>query len=143
MRLRALADGFLVTGFDSFGIETPSSRRVRASVDEAPIMTDTEDEAPVVIFDEIQAAWMRNKPRPLLNGDGTMAIGVNQPRWENQDPTLYARDMATHYFQELLSSPLSNRISKCSNPICKRYFLRKRARKTAINAVATAEIAGS
>jgi hypothetical protein len=132
IRLRAFVDGFLQTGIDSSGIETPSSRRVRASVDEAPIMTVSADEAPVVIFDEIQASWLRNQPRPLLNGDGTMAIGVNQPRWENQNPELYARDMATHYFQELLSSSLWNRIGKCSNPTCKRYFLRKRQRKTAI-----------
>jgi len=131
-RLRAFVDGFLQTGIDSNGIETPSSRRVRASVDEAPIMTVSVDEAPVVIFDEIQASWLRNQPRPLLNGDGTMAIGVNQPSWENQDPRLYAHDMATHYFQELLASPLFTRIGKCANPTCKRYFLRKRQRKTAI-----------
>ncbi|NYF90816.1 hypothetical protein RBB79_14455 [Tunturiibacter empetritectus] len=132
IRLRAFVDGFLQTGIDSNRIETPSSRRVRASVDEAPIMTVSADEAPVVIFDEIQASWLRNQPMPLLNGDGTMAIGVNQPRWKNQDPILYARDMATHYFQELLASPLSTRIGKCTNPTCKRYFLRKRQRKTAI-----------
>ncbi len=132
IRLRAFVDGFIQTGIDSNGIETPSSRRVRASVDEPPIMTVSIDEAPAVIFDEIQASWLRNQPRPLLNGDGTMAIGVNQPRWENQNPELYARDMATHYFQELLSSPLWTRIGKCANPTCKRYFLRKRQRKTAI-----------
>jgi hypothetical protein len=132
IRLRAFVDGFLQTGIDNNGIETPSSRRVRASVDEAPIMTISADEDPVVIFDEIQASWLRNQPRPLLNGDGTMAIGVNQPRWQNQDPKLYARDMATHYFQELLESPLSTLIGKCANPTCKRYFLRKRQRKTAI-----------
>ncbi len=132
IRLRAFVDGFLQTGIDSNGVETPSSRRVRASVDEAPIMTVSTGEAPVVIFDEIQASWLRNQPRPLLNGDGTMAIGVNEPRWENQDPILYARDMATHYFQELLASPLWTRIGKCANPTCKRYFLRKRQRKTAI-----------
>lgn len=61
-----------------------------------------------------------------------MTIGVSQPRWENQDPEVYARDMVTHYFQELLSSPCWTRIGKCSNPICKRYFLRKRQRKTVI-----------
>ena len=132
IRLRAFVDGFLQTGLDSSGIEKPSSRRVRASVDEAPIMTVSADEAPVVIFDEIYESWRRNQPRPLLNGDGTMAIGVNQPRWENQDPQLYARDMATYYFQELVSSPLWPRIGKCANPACKRYFLRKRQRKTAI-----------
>ena len=131
-RLRAFVDGFLQTGIDSSGIEIPSSRRVRASVDEAPIMTVSVDEAPVVIFDEIYESWRRNQPRPLLNGDGTMAIGVNQPRWENQDPNQFARDTATYYFQELLSSPLWTRIGKCANPICKRYFLRKRQRKTAI-----------
>ena len=60
IRLRAFVDGFLQTGIDSSGIETPSSRRVRASVDEAPIMTVSADEAPVVIFDEIQASWLRN-----------------------------------------------------------------------------------
>jgi hypothetical protein len=81
--LVANPDGFLQTGLDSSGIEKPSSRRVRASVDEAPIMTVSADEAPVVIFDEIYESWRRNQPRPLLNGDGTMAIGVNQPRWEN------------------------------------------------------------
>jgi hypothetical protein len=132
IRLRAFVDGFLQTGIDSSGIEKPLSRRVRASVDETPIMTVSADEAPVVIFDEIQASWLRNQPRPLLNGDGTMAIGVSQPRWENQAPELYARDMATHYFQELLSSPLWTRIGKCANSTCKRYFLRKRQRKTAI-----------
>lgn len=132
VRLHAFVDGFIQTGIDSSGVETPSSRRVRASVDEPPIMTVSADEAPVVIFDEISASWRRNLPRPLLNGDGTMAIGVNQPRWENQDPELYARDMATYYFQELLSSPFWTRIGKCGNPLCKRYFLRKRQRKTAI-----------
>jgi hypothetical protein len=132
VRLRAFVDGFIQTGFDSNGIETPSSRRVRASVDEAPIMTVSADEAPVVIFDEIYESWRRNQPRPLLNGDGTMVIGVNQPRWENQDPNQFARDTATYYFQELLSSPLWTRIGKCANPTCKRYFLRKRQRKTAI-----------
>jgi hypothetical protein len=131
-RLRAFVDGFIQTGIDGDGIETPSSRRVRASVDESPIMTVSTDEAPVVIFDEIYESWRRNQPRPLLNGDGTMAIGVNQPRWENQDPKLYARDMATYYFQELLSSPFRSCIGKCTNPICNRYFLRKRQRKTAI-----------
>src|SRR5579862_3711092 len=55
VRLRAFVDGFLQTGIDRSGIETPSNRRVRASVDEAPIMTVSADEAPVVIFDEIQA----------------------------------------------------------------------------------------
>ena len=132
IRLRAFVDGFLQTGIDSNGIEIPSSRRVRASAAEAPIMTVSTREAPVAIFDEIQASWMRNLPRPLLNGDGTMAIDANQPRWENQDPILYARDMATYYFQELLASPLGTRIGKCANSTCKRYFLRKRQRKTAI-----------
>jgi len=95
-------------------------------------MTVSVDETPVVIFDEIYESWRRNQPRPLLNGDGTMAIGVNQPRWENQAPELYARDMATYYFQELLSTPFRSCIGKCTNPVCKRYFLRKRQRKTAI-----------
>ena len=132
IRLRAFVDGFLQTGIDGSGIETPSSRRVRASADEAPIMTVSADEVPVVIFDEIYESWQRNQPRPLLNGDGTMAIGVSQPRWGNQDPNQFARDTATYYFQELLSSPLWTRIGKCANPTCKRYFLRKRQRKTAI-----------
>lgn len=132
IRLRAFVDGFLQTGIDGSGIETPSSRRVRASADEAPIMTVSTDEGPVVIFDEIYESWRRNQPRPLLNGDGTMAIGVSQPRWENQDPNQFARDTATYYFQELLSSPLWTRIGKCANPSCNRYFLRKRQRKTAI-----------
>jgi len=131
-RLRAFVDGFIQTGIDSSGIEIPSSRRVRASVNEAPIMTISADEAPVVIFDEIYESWRRNLPRPLLNGDGTLAIGVSQPRWENQAPELYARDMATYYFQELLESPFWSYIGKCANPICKRYFFRKRQRKTPI-----------
>jgi hypothetical protein len=131
-RLRAFVDGFIQTGIDSSGIETPSSRRVRASVDESPIMTVSADETPVVIFDEIYESWRRNQPRPLLNGDGTMAVGVHQPRWENQAPELYARDMATYYFQELLDSPFWSCVGKCANPVCKRYFLRKRRRKTAI-----------
>jgi hypothetical protein len=131
-RLRAFVDGFIQTGIDSSGIETPSSRRVRASVDESPIMTVSANETPVVIYDEIYESWRRNQPRPLLNGDGTMAVGVSQPRWENQAPELYARDMATYYFQELLSSPFWSCIGKCVNPACKRYFFRKRQRKTAI-----------
>ena len=132
IRLRAFVDGFIQTGIDSSGVETPSSRRVRASVDESPIMTVSADETPVVVFDEIYESWRRNQPRPLLNGDGTLAVGVGQPRWENQVPELYARDMATYYFQELLESPFWTCIGKCANPICKRYFLRKRQRKTAI-----------
>jgi hypothetical protein len=132
IRLRGFVDGFIQTGIDSSGIETPSSRRVRASVDESPIMTVSADEAPVVIFDEIYESFRRNQPRLLLNGDGTMAVGVGQPRWENQAPELYARDMATYYFQELLASPFWSCIGKCANPVCKRYFLRKRQRKTAI-----------
>jgi hypothetical protein len=131
-RLRAFVDGFIQSGIDSSGIETPSSRRVRAAVDESPIMTVSADKTPVVIFDEIYESWRRNQPRPLLNGDGTMAVGVNQPRWENQAPELYARDMATYYFQELLTSPFWSCIGKCANPVCRRYFLRKRQRKTAI-----------
>jgi len=131
-RLRAFVDGFIQTGIDSSGIEIPSSRRVRASVNETPIMTVSADETPVVIFDEIYESWRRNQPRPLLNGDGTLAVGVGQPRWANQAPELYARDMATYYFQELLESPFWSCIGKCANPICKRYFLRKRQRKTAI-----------
>jgi hypothetical protein len=130
--LRAFVDGFIQTGIDSSGVETPSSRRVRASVDESPIMTVSADETPVVIFDEIYESWRRNQPRPLLNGDGTMAVGVSQPRWQNQAPELYARDMATYYFQELLASPFWSCIGKCANQRCKRYFLRKRQRKTAI-----------
>ena len=132
IRLRAFVDGFIQTGIDASGAETPSSRRVRASVDESPIMTVSADETPVVIFDEIYESWRRNQPRPLLNGDGTMAIGASQPRWENQAPELYARDMATYYFQELLASPFVSCIGKCVNPVCKRYFFRKRQRKTAI-----------
>jgi len=132
IRLRAFVDGFIQTGIDNSGIETPSSRRVRASVDEPPIMTVSAEETPVVIFDEIYESWRRNQPRPLLNGDGTLAIGVDQPRWENQAPELYARDMATYYFQELLESQFWSCIGKCANPGCKRYFLRKRRRKTAI-----------
>lgn len=131
-RLRAFVDGFIQTGIDSGGIETPSSRRVRASVDESPIMTLSEDETPVVIFDEIYESFSRNQPRPLLNGDGTMAVGVGRPRWDNQAPELYARDMATYYFQELLESPFWSSIGKCANPVCKRYFVRKRKRKAAI-----------
>jgi hypothetical protein len=53
IRLRAFVDGFIRTGIDGSGIETPSSRRVRASVDEPAIMTVSTDETPVVIFDEI------------------------------------------------------------------------------------------
>jgi hypothetical protein len=104
IRLRAFVDGFIQTGIDSNGVETPSSRRVRASVDEPPILTVSADEPPVSIFDEIYESFRRNQPRPLLNGNGTIAIGANQPRWENQAPELYARDMATYYFQELLAS---------------------------------------
>jgi len=132
VRLRAFVDGFIQTGIDSSGVETPSSRRVRASVDESPIMTVSADETPVVIFDEIYESWRRNQPRPLLNGDGTTAVGAGQPRWENQAPELYACDMATYYFQELLASQYWSCIGKCANPVCKRYFLRKRNRKTAI-----------
>jgi hypothetical protein len=132
IRLRAFVDGFIQTGIDSNGVETPSSRRVRASVDESPIMTVSADESPVVIFDEIYESWRRNQPRPLLNGDGTTAVGVDRPRWENQAPELYARDMATYYFQELLASSFWSCIGKCANQVCKRYFLRKRQRKTAI-----------
>lgn len=132
VRLRAFVDAFIRTGIDRSGVETPSSRRVRASADESPIMTVSADEAPVVIFDEIYESWRRNQPRPLLNGDGTRAIGENRPNWENQAPELYARDMATYYFQELLESPFWSCIGKCANPVCKRYFLRKRNRKTAI-----------
>ena len=95
-------------------------------------MTVSADETPVVIFDEIYESWRRNQPRPLLNGNGTLAVGVGQPRWENQAPELYARDMATYYFQELLESPFWSCIGKCANPVCNRYFLRKRRRKTAI-----------
>ena len=131
-RLRAFVDGFIRTGIDSSGIETPLSRRVRASVDESPIMTVSADETPVVIFDEIYESFRRNLPRPLLNGDGTMAVGVNRPHWRNQAPELYARDMATYYFQELLDSPFWSCIGKCANLVCKRYFLRTRRRKTAI-----------
>src|SRR5258708_34684733 len=72
-RLCAFVDGFIQTGIDSSGIETPSSRRVRASVDEPPIMTVSADETPVVIFDEIYELFRRNQPRPFLNSDGTMA----------------------------------------------------------------------
>ena len=132
IRLRAFVDGFIQTGIDSDGIESPSSRRVRASANESPIMTVSADEAPVVIFDEIYESFGRNLPRPLLNGDGTMAVGVHQPRWENQAPELYARDMATYYFQELLDSPFWSCIGKCTNPVCKRYFFRRRRRKTVI-----------
>lgn len=132
IRLRAFVDGFIQTGIDSNGVETPSSRRVRASVDEAPIMTVSADESPVVIFDEIYESWRRNQPRPLLNGDGTTAVAVNQPRWEHQAAELYARDMATYYFQELLASPFWSCIGKCVNPSCERYFLRKRQRRTAV-----------
>jgi hypothetical protein len=132
IRLRAFVDGFIQTGIDSDGIETPSSRRVRASVDESPIMTVSADEAPVVIFDEIYESWCRNKPRPVLNGDGTLGVAVGQPLWQNQALELYARDTATYYFQEFLDSPCRSRIGKCSNPVCKRYFLRKRRRKAAI-----------
>lgn len=131
-RLRAFVDGFIQTGIDSSGIETPSSRRVRASAGESPIMTVSDDETPVVIFDEIYESWRRNQPRPFLNGDGTLAVSHHQPRWENQGSELYARDMATYYFQELLGSPFWSCIGKCANPICKRYFLRKRRRKTSI-----------
>jgi hypothetical protein len=131
-RLRAFVDGFIQTGIDSSGIETPLSRRVRASVDESPIMTVSVDETPAVIFDEIYESFRRNLPRPLLNGDGTMAVGVGRPHWGNQAPELYARDMATYYFQELLESPFWSCIGKCANPVCKRYFFRKRRRKTAI-----------
>jgi hypothetical protein len=35
IRLRAFVDGFIQTGIDSSGIETPSSRKVRASVEES------------------------------------------------------------------------------------------------------------
>lgn len=131
-RLRAFMDGFIQTGIDSSGIETPSTRRVRASADESPIMTVSADETPVVIFDEIYQLFSRNQPRPLLNSDGTTAVGVWQPRWDNQDPELYARDMATYYFQELLASPFWSCIHKCANPACKRYFFRKRRSKMAI-----------
>jgi len=132
IRLRAFVDGFIRTGIDSSGIETPSSRRVRASVDESPIMTVSADETPVVIFDAIRESWHRNQPWPLLNSDGTKAVAVSQPRWENQAPELYARDMATYYFQELLESPFLSCIGKCVNPNCKRYFFRQRQRKTAV-----------
>ena len=132
IRLRAFVDGFIQTGIDNSGIETPSSRRVRASADESPIMTVSADETPAVIFDEIYESWRRNLPRPLLNGDGTRAIGESRPHWQNQAPELYARDMATYYFQELLESRFWSCIGKCANPICKRYFFRKRQRKTAI-----------
>ena len=132
IRLRGFVDGFIQTGIDSNGVETPSSRRVRASVDEPLILTVSVDEPPVPIFDEIFESFRRNQPRPLLNSDGTIAIGVGQPRWENQGPELYARDMATYYFQELLASPFWSCIGKCANPVCKRYFLRQRQRKRPI-----------
>jgi hypothetical protein len=121
-QLRDLVDAFIQTGIDSNGIETPPRRRVRASVDERPIP----------IFDVIYEWFVRNKPIPALNNDGTIAILAVQPKVAGATHEQYARDMAVYHFQELLTSALWSRIGKCANPACRRYFLRQRKRTAPI-----------
>jgi hypothetical protein len=116
--LRSLVGEFIQTGIDRNGIETPSSRRVRASVDEPPIP----------IFDVLYEWFVRNKPMPALNSDGTIAILAGQPRLNERTHEQYARDMAIYYFQELLASPFWSRVGKCANLDCTQYFLRRRRR---------------
>ena len=65
-RLRAFVNGFIQTGIDSNGIEIPSSRRVRASANETPIMTVSADETPVVILDEIYESWRRKSATTIV-----------------------------------------------------------------------------
>jgi hypothetical protein len=120
--LRALVDGFIQTGVDENGVETPSNRRVRAAVDEPPIP----------IFDVLYEWFVRNKPMPALTNDGTIAILAGQPRFDGRSLEQYGRDMAIYYFQELLASPLWTRIGKCTNRHCGQYFVRQRRRKTPI-----------
>jgi hypothetical protein len=121
-QLHDLLDAFIQTGIDRDGIETPSNRRVRASVDGPPIP----------IFDVLYDWFVRNKPMPALCNDGTIAILAGQPRVNGISHEQYARDMAIYYFQELLASPLWSRVGKCANPGCGRYFLRQRLRKAPI-----------
>jgi hypothetical protein len=121
-QLRALVDEFIQTGIDESKVETPSNRRVRAAVDEPPIP----------IFDVLYEWFVRNKPMPALNSDGTIAILAGRPRLDGRSPEQYARDMAIYYFQELLASPLWTRIGKCTNSHCGQYFLRQRRRKNPI-----------
>lgn len=120
--LRELVDQLIETGVDQDGIETPSNRRVRASVDEPPIP----------LF-EVLHEWLgRNMPKPALMNDGTIAILETLPLAHGKDPNAYARDMAIYYFKDILESPARSRIGKCANRSCQKYFVRQRERRSAI-----------
>jgi hypothetical protein len=120
--LRALADQWIDSGKDSEGIEEPLKRTVNKI---PPGYAGP-------LFDVLSAWLGRNMPKPVLMRTGKIAVIVQSPNLATLDPRFYASECAIYWFKELLDSPGANRIARCKNTACNRYYLRSRVRRAEI-----------
>jgi hypothetical protein len=120
--LRALVDQWIASGISEDETESPSSRFVRG-------LPNGYSES---LFDILHDWLGRNMPRPALMNDGIIAMLEQRPNPFGLDVETYAREMAIFYLKELLESPARNRVERCRNPKCGKYFARKRKSKDQI-----------
>jgi hypothetical protein len=128
---RALVDQWIDSGKQAGGTESPLSRNVNAV---PPGSTQP-------LFDVLATLLRRNWLRPVLLRTGKFAIQVQRPsdytmdgdgRVRYRDPEEYAKECSISHFAELLDTPGANRVGRCNNPKCGRYYIRRRLRKSEI-----------
>ena len=80
------------------------------------------------LFD-ILAEWLGRNMRPLaLQRNGRLAVIYPQANIANinDSPSLVGRDFAIGWFIQALDSPECYRVARCSNFVCRRYFVYSR-----------------
>jgi hypothetical protein len=102
--------GWLDSGIDSDGIERPRSRKF--------------DDSTQALLEN----WLkRHPPMLVITPEGRLIIERNGPPFAaNKSVGGVATEMALWWFLKLLESPMKNRVARCANPKCQRYFLRQR-----------------
>ena len=123
---RSLVNQWIDSGKDAEGVESPFKRNLR---DVPPGYSRS------LIL--VLADWFQQvKPLSWLEPDGTIGVGVGYPIAQKVDAqgcmyidhAEYARELAVTEFQMLLELPCAPKLTRCANPACQSYYIRKRVR---------------
>ncbi|HVW08798.1 MAG TPA: hypothetical protein VHC90_09455 [Bryobacteraceae bacterium] len=142
--LRWIVDQWIESGKDEYGNESPDRRDL--SKCGFPVRPGTTEFTPTLamlaganLLDAISHWLKRVRPRVKLGPRGEIEIELPEAtlsllRNGNASPNLqrYAIDAAISQFVEFVNTPGSDRLARCHNPDCGRYYLRLRSRKKAI-----------
>jgi hypothetical protein len=83
---------------------------------------------PEPIFRTLTTFWDRNRPQVIVQINGRSTVKPEpKPSLNTKDLSLGAREHAIYHFQQLLDSPIRERLSRCD--ACRAYFVRARAPK--------------